>query len=573
MAVDVEGLVRVCSLEDLARDGMRTTTVGGHAVLLVADVGRVVAFDNRCPHMGFPLRRGTVRDGILTCHWHHAKFDLASGCTFDLFADDAPTYRVEVQDGVVWLDPQPRARDERAHWLARMESGLEHDVRLVLAKSALGLVSEGAVTEALVGASAFGMRNRRGGWSPGMTILVAGASVMPALDEADRPLALFHGLLHVAGNTAGQAPLFTVEPLADGDRDPERYREWFREFVEVREGEAAERALISAIGALPPRSVAELVFAAATDHLYLTVGHTLDHINKAFELLDLVGWEHAGMVLPSVVPHLTGAQRMEESATWRHPTDVAAMVQEAARQLVALPEVAERPGWDGHAGLAELVLDGDPARALDEILAQVRGGVPLAELSAAVAYAGALRAVHFPVSNELGDWETVLHGFTYANAVDQALRRAPSRLVARGVLDAAMAVWLERFLNVPRRAIPAPSGANPPAERILGAFDVQGQVDEIGQLVVDALAHGRQNEVTRVLGHAMLREDAEFHHFQMYEGALRQRLHHTGAASDHLLLAAARYLAAHYPTPRGRTQTYDIALRLRRGEVLHGDID
>lgn len=36
------------------------------------------AVDNRCPHMGFPLDRGTCGDGILTCHWHHASFDLAS---------------------------------------------------------------------------------------------------------------------------------------------------------------------------------------------------------------------------------------------------------------------------------------------------------------------------------------------------------------------------------------------------------------------------------------------------------------------------------------------------------------
>jgi nitrite reductase/ring-hydroxylating ferredoxin subunit len=54
------------------------------------------AFDNRCPHMGFPLDRGSVEDGILTCHWHHARFDLASGCTFDLWADDVPICPVEV---------------------------------------------------------------------------------------------------------------------------------------------------------------------------------------------------------------------------------------------------------------------------------------------------------------------------------------------------------------------------------------------------------------------------------------------------------------------------------------------
>ena len=48
--------------------------------------------------MGFPLERGSVADGILTCHWHHARFDLESGCTFDLWADDVPICPVEVRN-------------------------------------------------------------------------------------------------------------------------------------------------------------------------------------------------------------------------------------------------------------------------------------------------------------------------------------------------------------------------------------------------------------------------------------------------------------------------------------------
>ena len=56
--------------------------------------------------MGFPLDRGSIEDGILTCHWHHARFDLASGCTFDLWADDVPTCAVELRAGEVWVQPE-----------------------------------------------------------------------------------------------------------------------------------------------------------------------------------------------------------------------------------------------------------------------------------------------------------------------------------------------------------------------------------------------------------------------------------------------------------------------------------
>jgi nitrite reductase/ring-hydroxylating ferredoxin subunit len=68
------------SLEELKTKG-RLVVRGRHRpILVVWDGDRVFALDNRCPHMGFPLDRGSVEDGVLTCHWHHARFDLESGC-------------------------------------------------------------------------------------------------------------------------------------------------------------------------------------------------------------------------------------------------------------------------------------------------------------------------------------------------------------------------------------------------------------------------------------------------------------------------------------------------------------
>jgi nitrite reductase/ring-hydroxylating ferredoxin subunit len=74
------GFIRVGALGELRdRRRMVISTPGG-PVLIVADSLEVVALDNRCPHMGFPLHRGSIEDGILTCHWHHARFDLRTAC-------------------------------------------------------------------------------------------------------------------------------------------------------------------------------------------------------------------------------------------------------------------------------------------------------------------------------------------------------------------------------------------------------------------------------------------------------------------------------------------------------------
>jgi hypothetical protein len=166
----------------------------------------------------------------------------------------------------------------------------------------------------------------------------------------------------------------------------------------------------------------------------------------------------------------------------------------------------------------------------------------------------------------------VHHTFTYTNAVDQAMRRAPSRELARGIFDGAISVYLERFLNVPKQAIPHASGQSRSPDDLLASFDVQGRVDDTGQVVADLIAAGRQEEVVRTLGRALLREDAGFHMFQIYEAGMRQYRRFQGTpAGDHVLLGAARFLTAHSPTVRAVGQTFDIASRLHRGEALHAD--
>ena len=129
------GWLRAAALGELDPHGLKTVSLGGRTLVLWRYEGRVYALDNRCPHMGFPLSRGTVRDGLLTCHWHHARFDLQSGCTFDLWADDAPIFPVEVRGDDVWVKILIGDEDPAAHWRQRLESGLVHDIGLVIAKA------------------------------------------------------------------------------------------------------------------------------------------------------------------------------------------------------------------------------------------------------------------------------------------------------------------------------------------------------------------------------------------------------------------------------------------------------
>src|SRR5262249_17309452 len=156
--------------------------------------------------------------------------------------------------------------------------------------------------------------------------------LLPALDPADRPLALYHGLSAVARETAGAAPRFVLDPLPGPPPDLLTLKRWLRQFLAVRDDEGAERVVVTAVRAgARPAELADLLFVAATDYRFIQIGHAVDFINKAFEALDFAGWEpaRAEAVLSSVVRGIAQGSRQEESNAWRHPVDLVALLQAA----------------------------------------------------------------------------------------------------------------------------------------------------------------------------------------------------------------------------------------------------
>jgi hypothetical protein len=514
----------------------------------------------------------------LTCHWHHARFDLESGGTFDQFADEARVFPVEVRDGEVWVDLSPR-EDRPAYMRQRLQDGLERNISLVVAKSIIGLLGSGVgPAEPFRAGLEFGVRYRRAGWGQGLTIHTCMMNLLPHLASEDRPRTLYHGLVAVSRDSAGQPPRFSLRPLPTETVDLATLKGWFRRFVEVRDAEGAERCIVSAVRAGADHfQMADMLFAAATDHRYLDVGHVLDFTNKAFEALDVAGWSGAEVVLSGLAEGYAGARRMEESNSWRNPVDLVEVLEDAFEQLPsALEEGRDRRGrWEGREQLAAVLLEEDGGAIAEALLEALREGATEDELAGAVGYAAALRIARFPTTNEFGDWDTALHTFTFSNAVHQGLRRVPSTELLRGVFDAAMSVHLDRFLNVPPARVSEPDGQETAPDEMLAELpvllDERQKVDEAGELVASYLYGGGDAEkLLAVMGGLLLREDRNFHTIQAVEAAFRQHARLRGtAAGAHILVAAARYLAAHSPTMRSQGQTYDIARRLSRGEILY----
>ena len=593
----------VGTLEELKHKGYLSVTVQGHDIVLFYQEGEVYALDNRCPHMGFPLSRGSTKDGILTCDWHHARFDIKTGGCFDLWADDVPVFAVNVIDGNIFVrieQANKRKEQLRAHHLQRLNDAMEQNIALIVAKSVLTLDSQEVLSSYLFRKGLeYGTRYRQEGWGVGLTILTCMMNLAPfSRSSEDRLRAIYHGLSAVADDCSGQPPRFTVSPLPDvqsASADVGTLKRWFRHFIEVRDADGAERCLVTAIRAgKDQNNIADILFSAATDHRYLDSGHVLDFTNKAFEALDIVGWDMAEQVLTSLVTLYAEATRMEERSSWRHPIDIVALLNDCFDKL---PVVLERgkqsqKTWKASKKTVDVLLGDNPAAIINILIESLQDGAKHEELAAIVAYAAALRIAQFPITNEYSDWNTALHTFTFANAVQQAIHRLPSsKELLRAIFDIAMSNYLNRFLNVPSVALPydkegpinnknSESNQGNIMDRFLDTLDKRHQVNEAAKMVVGFLStQGGEEELSSILVHALLREDRSFHTIQMLEAAFRQkaelqRLQILDGVKpgSHVLIATTRYLAAHTPTARAQGQTFEIAWRLHQGGKLYEEI-
>src|SRR6185436_3705302 len=191
----------------------------------------------------------------------------------------------------------------------------------------------------------------------------------------DTYLALFHGARRVAADCSGEAPRRERSPL--GSRpDAAALKRWLRRWTKVRHREAAERTLLTAIEAgHSPAMLADALLAADTERVFADTGHSLDFINKAFECLDLIGWEHAAALLPTVVGQMVAARGAEESTAWRQPVDLVALCGEVASQLPDLFAAGRGSrDWSCHAALTQELLGDDPARIVDALKEAIRAG-------------------------------------------------------------------------------------------------------------------------------------------------------------------------------------------------------
>ena len=578
---DTSGLVDVCAVDELQEDAYKLVRYRGTPVAVYHHAGKFFAIDNRCPHMGFPLCKGQVNEGIVVCPWHHWKFDLATGGCFTVSEYDVTSYDVVQRDGRLCLGPPVAGQEARA--CARSEGELREGLKAAdsfqIAKAVMGFVRAGGEERRLIRFAAdMALQMQAGGaggtWG-GLTSLANAYHMSRTLEGEARLLGLVQAMREVARVIAGASPrrpVRVLEPLEKND--PERLHDLLLYFADKRTTVGVERCLATLMALdTPPATVAHWAFEAVAQHLYPSTGHTHDFLYRCFDLLDLVGWDCAPTALGTLADTIAGASWAEESEPWTP------YVQRLFDIRGRLNSGALRAGTgtiDTNA-LGHRLAEGSQHEVLDALEEAMEAGAG-EQLSRALNIGWMLRLARFALVNET-DWAQVFHGVIAADSIDQAMRRfGPSPALIASVFDSAVALYLTQSLNIPhvRLADPKSPGDLPVDDpeallRVMADCLELRQPDRAGACVAHYVFKGYPDDrlVTAMIS-SMFREDGDFHTFQTMRATLNQFDALRRDPERHLALVGMARMFAAQRMRRNVLMSTQFALKLSRGEYLAG---
>jgi nitrite reductase/ring-hydroxylating ferredoxin subunit len=458
---------------------------GGRSIALFNVDGRIYATDNQCPHMGYPLTRGAVRHGILTCDWHGRSFDLEGGGCFNYECDDLQTFPVEVRQDEIWIqlgDARYKRRDEH---LRLLWEGLLSQDRWTISK-AIALLLKGSVPEEEIvtvilrhlGRHIASSNDAEGG--DGVSRLINGLKVGRRYQGADRLMALATAACSVAGKAAERLEVVPLPgPMAWDNID-----RWTRMFSHDGHSGRIERCLFTA-GHLDYKDrILPLLYQCAVEPHFLGFADDLFSLGCLAEITESFGWEQSSELVCNLGAKLVGRRRAEPERFRRDAVSLMA-------SMVPAIEASNPPSnsvieHDEDAFVSALV-SVNIQKSFDAVSAALKAGVKLDRLITSLVLLAADRMARTPVNVDAG-WSALTLELNLAASLRTAQRQSGDQVAAKGLFHAAWLVFADRWLNIPVRPLTTPLGG--------GTLNVHNE-DAGVQVILNSIASLNVQDVGR----------------------------------------------------------------------------
>ena len=507
--------VKVANLDELADGKPRAVRVEGQSIALFRHNGSIYATDNQCPHMGYPLTRGRVRGGVLTCDWHGWSYDMGGGGCFTGGCDDLATFPVEVRADEIYIDIASggKKRDD-AHFLLLQEGLLSGDnwtlskaVAIMLARG----VSEDDVLNRLVrhGGRHFvtELDAGDGGWQ--LAYLLNGVKVASQYQPEDRLIPLMMAASGASGR-AGDRPAVSRLP---GEITWEKLDRWIRVFSADREWEGIEKCLITArrLGGHNEKII-PLAYECVVEPFFLGHNDSLLYIGYLAELLEQFGWEVAEELVCNLTAKILGRGRGAPDEIRREAISKLESLEDFIADLAANPPTPTTD-FDEDTFAAGLV-SGDLDDTFNTITDALKSGVEIDRLVSTMVLLGADRMARTPASMSPGWWE-LGREISLASSIRTALRVAGFEVAAKALYHVAWEFFSNRWLNIRQMPLSTPrrtttsdvQDEDAAMEEVIKTIETV-QIQEVGRITRQYLNSGfSADRLLSELGQCILKDD------------------------------------------------------------------
>jgi len=337
--------------------------------------------------------------------------------------------------------PDPEAA--RPRLLASLRRGVEHDYIGQVSRDVVRLLQADTNPGELVWeAVQHGAPRAEFGWGHSIASATDCLAMVDLYDGDQRALPIVQAIAGIA-ETERDRPVnplpeparqLTTNPLSD-----------FRDAVEREQLEQAQALVRGAIHAgLTTEELQPWFTAVASDHL-LSYGHGAIYCQKAFELLDMIGWNRADTVLPYLVPTIVYGTR-EDVLPYTRPF-VRAL---GGTDLTELSELQVDNAWRDDGTLLTTLLGNDRKAIVPAVTDALRAGAGVDGVLDVVVETVGERMMRYDPNGErdlLDDfgWLDITHGLTYANAARWHHDRSPGPDTVRlAMYTAFLAQWTGR---------------------------------------------------------------------------------------------------------------------------------
>jgi len=516
MSKTQSNFVKVADLKDVPEGTPKAVKVEGRSIALFQHQGSVYATDNQCPHMGYPLTRGRVRNGVLTCDWHGWSYDMKGGGCFTGGCDDLDTFPVEVRDSAIYIDVRSGGSKRKDAHLLLLKEGLLSEDNWTLSKAIAITLARGVseqdtlnrVVQHLGRHIATGRGANEGGRE--LAMMVNGVKVARHYEPDDRLIPLMMAATGASGRAGDRPAVQPLPPPVTWDK----LERWIRVFSADKAWEGIEKCLITArrLGGHDERIV-PMLYERALEPFFLGHSENLPLLGYLAELLEEFGWEPAEELVCNLAAKILGRERGAPEELRLAAIKMFEPIHTLIEELASTSTGDKVAAYDEET-LAKGLVSGDLTQAFNAISDALRARVDIGRIVTTMVLLAADRMARTPVNLNPG-WGSLRQELILVSSVRTALRYGGFKVGAKALYHAAWQFFSDRWLNITPRSLTEPlsstksdaSNEDMALRTVLDSIETI-QVREVGRQTREYLNAGFSGDrLLSEMGQSILRDD------------------------------------------------------------------